>query len=128
MSYGIYADWITTKAKRGSNLFALTNLTVVGAQPAATATNSKIGGYSLRAEISPIHKVMLGAGIGQVKTTTNGAAPNTKHTYTQVAATYEIYQNMEFNVHYLVDRFRDTTIPTNSNTNKEIFAEVLALF
>jgi len=108
MSYGIYADWTTTKAKRGSNLFV-------------AGTNSKIGGYSFRAEVSPIHKVMLGAGIGQVKTTTAGVA--TKRQLTQVSATYEIYQNMEFNMHYLIDN--DKTLGTKTKTT---YAEVLALF
>lgn len=116
MSYGVYADWTATKAKAitggvSNNLFA-------------GGVNSKKDGYSFRVEVSPMHKLMIGLGAAKIKTTPI-AGVATKVTSTQVAVTYEIYQNMEINTWYKSDK---TTSGAPSVKTKTVFAEVEALF
>jgi len=107
MSLGIYADYATTKSG-DSTRTNVGNLATNGRQNYAFALNGmtyggindgKIDGYSIRAEIEPMHQLMFGVGFGTMKATSNasGAAGSGVHksTYVHYAATYEIYQNME---------------------------------
>jgi len=112
MSYGVYADFTTTKAKTANGV--ATNIFSAG--------NGKADGNSIRLEVKPTHALMLGVGVGSVKTTP-AAGLSTKRTQTQVAVSYEIYQNMEINTFYLNDD--DKTAGTKTKT---LFAEVEALF
>ncbi|MDX8409972.1 MAG: hypothetical protein R8J84_08060 [Mariprofundales bacterium] len=120
MSYGIYGDVVNTKA-RGANAANL------GSNVFAGGANAKVDGYSIRLEIEPLHQLMLGVGAGQVRTTNTGATTATKVNSTQIALTYEIYQNMEFNTFYKVDRTNATGVVGNAEV-KTMFAEVEALF
>lgn len=111
-SYGVYADWVNTKAKAVGGA-------LVGSNAFANNANSKRDGFGIRGEVKPLHHVMFGIGYLSDKTTTAGAA--TKTTTTQLAATYAGFQNMEINTWY-----------SNANTSggssvKTYFAEVEAL-
>ncbi len=81
MSLGVYADFATTKSGANANY--------------ATAGFDKKDGYSIRAEIEPIHQLMFGVGVGSQKTSATSGSLSQKVTVTHYAATYEIYQNME---------------------------------
>ncbi len=110
-SYGIYADWVATKSKGVSggvsnNIFAAGAAGAVGAGAGADA---KVDGFGIRAEVKPLHNVMFGVGYMSTKTTyatlaaatAAGAATQApKFTRTHLAATYEIYQNMELTLSY----------------------------
>lgn len=126
MSYGIYADWTTSKAK-GTNAIGASNLFSTNAA-GVTGQNAKLTGYSARVEVSPIHKVMFGLGAAQLKDTNNLTAVVTKTTSVQLAATYEIYQNMELNAWYKSDKQTVSGIAPTSTKVKTVFAEVEALF
>jgi len=84
MSLGIYADYAS--ANEGG--FAV--LPAVSVKPGATT------GFSIRAELEPVHNVLLGIGYGS--SNPPGVAATT--TLTQFAATYHFYQNVELNFHY----------------------------
>jgi len=117
MSYGVYADWVNTKAKSVNG--------AAGTNQFAAGANSKREGYSARIEIEPVHQLMIGLGAAQDKTTT-AANVVTKVNSTQFALTYEVYQNMEINTFYKVDTTSKSA--TASTKVKTLFAEVEALF
>jgi len=91
MSLGIYGDYANV-----SNKAALATVTQ------AATTNfyggGKFTGYSLRAELKPVHNMGFGVGIANNKTGTGVAAVKTDTV--QVAAFYEVYQNLELNFIY----------------------------
>jgi len=121
MSYGVYGDWATSKAKSTNALVASNFL--------AGGGNQDLDGYSLRIELEPVHQLMVGFGVGQVKLTNNGLPGESKVTSTQIAVTYEVYQNMEINTFFKSDRTTDTGVfAAPSTTTKTLFAEVEALF
>jgi len=121
MSYGVYGDWATSKAKSTNALVASNFL--------AGGGNQDLDGYSLRVEVEPVHQLMVGFGVGQAKLTNNGLAGESKVTSTQIAVTYEVYQNMEINTYFKSDRTTDTGVfAAPSTTTKTLFAEVEALF
>jgi len=112
-SFGLYADYVSTKSKSAaggakSNIFSL------------AGGDAKRTGYSIRAEVKPLHALMVGVGYGSDKDTPLGGVA-TKTTNWQVAATYEIYQNMEINAYYLNNK-------VGTVTTKTTFGEVEALF
>jgi len=111
-SYGVYADWVNTKAKAVGGA-------AVGSNAFANNANSKRDGFSVRGEVKPLHNVMFGLGYLSDKTTTGGVA--SKSTTTQVAATYEVFQNMELNAWY------SNKNVTGGTSTKTYFAEVEAL-
>jgi len=111
-SFGIYADYVTTKSKAANGGTALNIF--------AGSTNAKRDGFSIRGEVKPTHSLMFGLGYGTDKTKPVGAV-STKNTNWQVAATYEIYQNMEINLFYLNNK-------NGTTTTKTTFGEVEALF
>ncbi len=121
MSYGVYGDWATSKAKSTNALVASNFL--------AGGGNQDLDGYSLRLELEPVHQLMVGFGVGQVKLTNNGLPGESKVTSTQIAVTYEVYQNMEINTFFKSDRTTATGLfVAPSTTTKTLFAEVEALF
>ncbi len=85
MSLGIYADY----ASRNESTATVPPL-AVGVKPGATT------GFSIRAELEPVHNVLLGIGYGSANPV--GTAAN--ETRTQFSATYHFYQNVELNFHY----------------------------
>lgn len=118
ISYGIYADYVTTRAK-SSNGGAKTNLFAGG-------VDAKKDGYSIRADIKPIQWFLVGVGYGYDKTkpavVATGAVKNTRW---QVALTYQFYQNLELNAHY--NNLKNTTGGV-ATTTKESFVELQGLF
>jgi len=93
MSLGIYGDYATTKTKANAT-GVQTNLYGTG----------KVDGYSIRAEIEPIHQLMFGLGYGRTQddaagiNTAAGTAGTLTTTKIHYAVTYEIYQNLEFTI------------------------------
>ena len=76
MGFAAYADYASAAASTATatNLF----------NPAAAGT---LKGYSFRAELKPLHTVVVGAGFGNLKDNV------TKTTQWQVGGEYELYQN-----------------------------------
>ncbi|MDQ6975223.1 MAG: hypothetical protein Q9M22_01510, partial [Mariprofundaceae bacterium] len=92
-SYGIYADFVTTKARSAGAAGVSSNIFAPG------FANAKRDGFGIRAEFKPLHHILFGVGYMSDKTTAlAGAAAKT--TTTHLAATYELYQNMEINLVY----------------------------
>jgi len=130
-SIGVYADWAHAKGKTDA-ASAATNFYGALASPAqatagagATTANgagNKTDGYSIRADIKPLEHFIVGAGYGHMKESI-AAASITQNT-TQVAATYEIYQNFELNFIYTNQK---TTSAGLSNTVNTTVAEFEAL-
>ncbi len=111
-SYGIYADWVSTKAKAASGA-------TVGSNIFAGGLNAKRDGFGIRGEVKPLHNVMFGVGYLSDKTTT--ALGASKTTTTQVALTYEVFQNLEINTFY------SNASVTGGAKTKTYFAEVESL-
>jgi len=101
MSLGLYADYASVNEG--------TLAPVAGVKPGATT------GVSIRAELEPIHNVLLGLGYGS---SNPPAGANT--TYTQFAATYHFYQNVELNFHY-----NETKTGTTKTTESYLGMEAL---
>ncbi|MDQ6991816.1 MAG: hypothetical protein Q9M11_08830 [Mariprofundaceae bacterium] len=99
MSLGIYGDFATTADK-----------SVVAPVAGGVATTNFYGGagkytgFSLRAELKPVHNMGFGVGFSQSTATPTVVAPAvavaTKTNTFQVAAFYEVYQNFELNLIY----------------------------
>ncbi len=106
-SYGVYGDWVSTKGKSVNGVLS----NIFG--------GDKRDGFGIRGEIKPLHNVMFGLGYMSDKNTVG--AVSTKTTTTQVAATYEVYQNMEINTFYSNQNVAGGT------STKTYFAEVEAL-
>jgi len=105
MSLGIYGDYASVADK-----------TAAAVGGAAAVTNfygggGKFTGYSLRAELKPVHNMGFGVGFGSNKTTAAGAAA-VKTDTTQVAAFYEVYQNLELN--FIYDSAKSAGATTNT--------------
>jgi len=84
MSLGIYADYAS---KNEGNLAVAPAVSV---KPGATT------GFSIRAELEPVHNLLLGIGYGSA----NPVGTLANETRTQFSATYHFYQNVELNFHY----------------------------
>ncbi|MDQ6995156.1 MAG: hypothetical protein Q9M18_06125 [Mariprofundaceae bacterium] len=91
MSLGIYADYASVADKA-----ALATATA----PATTNFygGGKFTGFSLRAELKPVHNMGVGAGFSYANAGVGAAAVKT-NTF-QVAGFYEVYQNFELNLIY----------------------------
>ncbi|MDX8391759.1 MAG: hypothetical protein R8K53_04230 [Mariprofundaceae bacterium] len=87
--FGIYADY----ANASKSTTATTN------EYNASLTDS-LNGYGLAATVKPLHNVILGVGVGQLKS-------DIKTTYSVVGLTYEIYQNFEITLTF--DQKKTTT-------------------
>jgi len=122
-SFGVYGDYTITRSKADAGN-AKTNLFVANAAGTATI-DAKRDGFGIRAEVKPTHTLMFGLGYEADKTKVAGAATTNKNTTWQVAATYEIYQNMEINAWYANNK---VTAGATTTTTKTSFVEVEALF
>jgi hypothetical protein len=80
-SIGTYADYSSAAASTATK------------QNLYNAVASKLSGYSVRANIKPLHNVVLGAGFGALKQAANGAVAEVKTDHFMVGAEYEVYQN-----------------------------------
>ncbi len=112
-SYGIYADYVTTKAKAAGAAGLSSNIF-------AGNFNAKRDGFGIRAEFKPLHHVLFGIGYMSDKTTPL-AGLSAKTTTSHFAATYELYQNMEFNLVY------DNANTPNGGKNTTTLVEMEAL-
>ncbi len=81
-------------------------------------TIGTLEGYSLRADIKPLHNVIFGAGFGRLSNDLN------KRTQWQVAAEYELYQNMTIS---LIHRQAKTTVAGLSTKVKTTTLDIEAL-
>ena len=81
MQLGVYADY----GKASASGVGKTNL--------FSKFGGESSGYSLRANIKPLHTVVIGGGFGIMKNSGVAGAPVEKVSQFQVAAEYEIYQN-----------------------------------
>jgi len=80
-SIGIYADYASAAASTATK------------QNLYNAVASKLSGYSIRANIKPLHNVIIGAGFGAQKQAAAGAIAEVKTDHFMVGAEYEVYQN-----------------------------------
>jgi len=94
MSLGVYADYATVSDKA-----ALATATSAAVTNFYGGNAGKFTGYSLRAELKPVHNIGVGAGFASNKTTAAAAAAIKTDTV-QAAAFYEVYQNLEINLIY----------------------------
>jgi len=131
MSLGIYGDWAHAKGKTALPTvtgFAVSPLgaNYYGSVLGANTIGNKFDAFSIRAELKPIDRVILGVGYGYQKLTK--VAPNSDITNKifHLAATYEVYQNLELN--FTFDNAKLTNDGTNTSvTTRTTFAEVEAL-
>ncbi|MDQ6987005.1 MAG: hypothetical protein Q9M25_04290 [Mariprofundaceae bacterium] len=100
MSIGIYGDWAQAKGKTSSGV--VKNGNIFGATPGLGTVNNLTGtkttGFSLRGEVKPMEHILFGIGFGSIKQQLAATNPTIKQF--QLAATYEIYQNLEINLIY----------------------------
>ncbi len=100
MSVGFYADYAQSKGK------TLTGAAAVGSQfyGGLAQSGDKFTGYSARVEVKPLDHVLFGIGYGYNKVSDAAAKVagliGAKTTTFHLAATYEVYQNLELNLVY----------------------------
>jgi len=123
MSVGFYADWVHANGKTSS---AGTGNFYGG----SILDGQDYDGFSIRGEIEPLDRLLLGVGYGYNKTTQVAGSANAESTVKtfHLAATYTIYQNMDLNVVYK-DAQTDagTTAAPTSTTTRTTLVEVEAL-
>jgi len=123
MSVGIYGDWAHANGKTSS---AGTGNFYGG----GVLDGQKFDAWSIRAEVEPINKVLLGIGYGYDKTTqvagsANAEAVNKK---LQLAATYKVYQNFDINLVYNTTKANGgTTAAPTSTTTRTTLLEFIAM-
>jgi len=146
MSLGIYGDWAHAKGKTSttgsgnfyggglaqttaaSGAFSLNTTTGAITQAVAattTGTNtigSKFDAYSIRAELEPINRVLVGIGYGYQKHT--APAGDVTNKIFHLAATYKIYQNFDLNVVYNSEKLTTGGV---AETTRTTIVEVDAL-
>ncbi|RME40882.1 MAG: hypothetical protein D6794_01470, partial [Deltaproteobacteria bacterium] len=83
---GVYADYASAAAP-GANEFNLFN-------QAGTTTSGALKGWSVRANVKPVHNIIVGAGFGNLKDNTF------KQDQWQIGVEYELYQNFVFSLIY----------------------------
>ena len=116
-SIGVYADWAHAKGKTDQaslqgNVYGVTN----GPTNLINIAGTKSDAYSIRADIKPLEHVIVGAGYGYNKFSTPVAASISNTKTTQVAATYEIYQNFEINGVYTSAKTTTGGVANTTNT------------
>ena len=131
MSLGIYADWAHAKGKQGTGpVGTLATANFYGSGLGANTIGSKYDAFSVRAELKPIDRLIVGIGYGYQKLAqaVGAVAADVTVKTVHVGVTYEIYQNMEINFTYDSDRMNAGTaaLPISSTT-RTTFAEVEAL-
>ena len=128
MSLGLYADWAHAKGKTDNTAALSANF--YGSALGANTAGKKYDAFSVRAELKPIDRFIIGIGYGYQKlgqtalTLANDVTVKTLH----LAATYEIYQNMELNMTFdNVKTNGGTRLLPTSSTTRTTFFEVEAL-
>jgi len=128
MSLGIYGDWAHAKGKQAPGLVGTANF--YGSGLGANTIGNKFDAFSIRAELKPIDRFIVGIGYGYQKLTQNIAlvAGDITVKTVHVGVTYEIYQNMELNFTYDSARTNaGTALAPVTFTTRTTFAEVEAL-
>ena len=124
MSLGIYGDWAHAKGKTSSTLAG----NFYGSSLGANTAGSKYDAYSVRAELKPIDNFMVGIGFGYQKLSPAVANTDITNKVFQLAATYEIYQNMEANFFYNTAKTTNNALlVAPSSTTRTTFFEIEAL-
>jgi len=117
MSLGIYGDWAHAKGK--TSTVGTGNFYGVSEAFADAGANNKIGnkydGYSIRADLEPINRLLVGVGYGYQKMTRNVGGDLTNKVF-HLAATYKIYQNFDVNVVYNSEKFNGSGVSTTTRT------------
>jgi len=129
MSLGIYGDWAHAKGKQGNGVLVGT-ANFYGSALGPNTIGSKYDAFSIRAELKPFDRFIVGIGYGYQKLTQSVAAVAADVTVktVHVGVTYEIYQNMELNFTYDSDRINaGTALAPVTSTVRTSFAEVEAL-
>jgi len=116
MSVGIYADWAHANGKTSS---AGTN-NFYGAESGGIADGQDYDAFSIRTDVEPIERLILGVGYSYAKTTQVAGstdAESVEKTF-HLAATYKLYQNFDINLVYNDVQTDAGTIaaPTSSTT------------
>ncbi len=92
MSLGIYADYAHVKGKTS-------DLGTANFYGGGVMNGQTFDAYSIRAELEPVSRILLGVGYGyQRKTAGTGLVGETTVKTIHLAATYTVYQNLDINV------------------------------
>ncbi|RMD61877.1 hypothetical protein D6833_07645 [Candidatus Parcubacteria bacterium] len=118
----MYADWAHAKGKTGANTTRLKAATATLVNNAGVGNfygggvtaGQKWDGYSVRATVEPIERVVALIGYGYNKTATANPATDVKNTMFQIGAQYAIYQNMEVKLVY------NSTKTTTGNVSSKV--------
>jgi len=119
MSVGIYGDWAHAKGK--TSTAGQGNFYGISEAFADAGANNKAGnkydGFSIRADVEPINRFLVGIGYGYQKLTrpVAGGGDLTNKVF-HLAATYKIYQNFDVNIVYNSERLTDTGVSTTTRT------------
>ena len=123
MSLGVYADWAHAKGKSGpggaanfygsGNWVMNTSMGMMGAGNVNSA-GRKYDAYSIRAELEPVNRFLIGIGYGYRKLSRQGGDLTSK-AY-QLAATYKVYQNFDLNLVYNNEKETDAGVSTTTRT------------
>jgi len=108
-SIGVYADYASANGKTDATSGTANFYKFAAGTGAAGEKNT---GWSIRADVKPLHNLGLGAGYGQMTTKVGGVS--TKQKLWQIGGFYEIYQNFEINVFYNEDK--TGAVKTNATT------------
>jgi len=98
MQVGIYGDWAQAKGKTSSDGHGNFYGAIPGVGTVNNLAATKTTGFSLRGNIKPMEGIIVGLGFSSIKQQLAATNPTIK-TF-QVAATYEVYQNLELNLIY----------------------------
>ncbi len=133
MSVGVYADWAHAKGETSANTGGLTGVgnfygSIVdeAGNTVANTAGKKFDAFSIRGEIEPIERVLLGIGYGYKQLSQGAPGDITVKTF-HLAATYIVYQNMELNVVFDSAKLNDPTAALASSTTRTVVLEVEAL-
>ncbi|RMH60656.1 MAG: hypothetical protein D6678_05295 [Zetaproteobacteria bacterium] len=106
---GVYADWASADASNAAELNLFN-----------PSTAGKLQGWSIRANIKPLHNIIIGGGAGELKTV--GAS---KTSQWQIGAEYEVYQN--FVISLIYNNTDVTPVGGVTTTTKTTLLDVEAL-
>jgi len=127
MSVGIYGDWAHAKGKTSTagqgNFYGVSE--AFEAAGADNVAGNKYDGFSIRADIEPINRFLVGIGYGYQKMTRPGGDITNKVFH--LAATYKIYQNFDVNIVYNSEKLTDSMVTANTGTTRTTIIEVDAL-
>ncbi len=127
MSVGVYGDWAHARGQTSADGTA--NFYGIGDAFDGIATNkagNKYDGFSIRVEVEPLNRLIVGIGYGYQKLTRSVGGDLTNKV-THLAATYKIYQNFDVNVVYNNEKRSDALTASNNKTTRTTIVEVDAL-